>query len=122
MWQVKPGHLHNHIDGRTLQHQIHLINSVTGGEHRLQLMLRLPSCAVCRRPFPQSDLGLLDPGAALDEAMALLNPHHEAVLQYSQRHNVPILLGELASNVPAGHRLVKAADRRLLVPPPRLSK
>jgi hypothetical protein len=116
-WQKRPGHEHDHIDGRTLQHNIRLYNSVTGGEHLLHLLLKTPCCATCNRPFPQSDLGFLDPRRALADALEMLNPNHAAILLYSQTHNIPILLGDLAGTVPDGHKAINAQGRRFLIPP-----
>lgn len=120
-WQKKPGHEHDHICGRTLQHHIHLFNSVTGAEHNLHLRFGLYHCAACKRPFHHADIGSrdpsqLDPGAELEQALAMLNPNHEAILEYSKRHNVPILLGDLATTVPGSHRLVDPHGRRMLFP------
>lgn len=132
-WQKRPGHEHDHIDGRTLVHNIRLFNSATGAEHNLHLLLKTPCCATCRRPWSQQDyatfLGInpkkldpwgpsgLDPRAKLQEALALLNPNHAAILEYSKRHNIPILLGDLAGTVPDGHKAINAQGRRFLIPP-----
>lgn len=121
-WHKRSGHHHDHLDGRTLVHNIHLANSVTGAEHHLQLLLKSPCCAVCRRPFTQTDLGLLDPKAEIEKALEMLNPNHDAILQYAQKHNVPILLGELASTLPDGHKHVNVAGQRFLVPSPNGNK
>lgn len=115
MWQKKPGPDHNYIDGRTMQHNIHLFNSVTGGEHNLHILLKSDCCAVCKRPFNQGHAATTDPGAELEAALAMLQPNHAAILDYSRKHNVPILIGELASTVPETHRLVTSAGRKLLV-------
>lgn len=121
-WQKRPGHEHDHIDGRTLQHNIRLFNSVTGAEHNLHLLLKTPSCPTCNRPFAHADAGFrepgdLDPRAELEQALALLNPNHAAILEYSKRHNIPILLGDLAGTVPDGHKAINAQGRRFLIPP-----
>lgn len=132
-WQKKAGHDHDHIDGRTLVHNIHLFNSATGAEHNLHIQLKQPCCMTCRRPWSQADLaawmGLepgtpayreptdLHPGDALEEALEMLNPNHAAILEYSKRHNIPILLGDLASTAPDGHKAINAQGRRFLIPP-----
>jgi hypothetical protein len=117
MWQVKPGHEHNHIDGRSLQHNVHLFDDVTGAEHRIHLLLKADSCPACHRPFPKDSLGHLDPKAAVADALKMLGANLEAVMAYAHEHGVPIVLGPLATSVPAGHRLVANAGVRALLPP-----
>jgi hypothetical protein len=116
-WQLKEGHEHNHIDGRTHVHKIHLFNQVTGGEHHIQLLLGASACRECKRSFPQSDLSALDPYAAINEEIALLSENHRAIMAYSQLHNIPIRVGPLATVVPEGHRISIQNSIRVLHPP-----
>ena len=119
MWQKKSGVEHDSICGRTLQHVIHTYNSVTGAEHNLQLLLKVPCCATCGRPFAQTDLGILDPQAEVTKALAALQENHEAIMEYARTHNVPILIGPLATVVPEGHRAITSRAGRSLILPRR---
>lgn len=104
-WQVRPGHEHNSIDGRTHVHHIHLFNQVTGGEHNIDLLLGAPSCRECHRPFAQDSLGYLDPAAEINAALETLMGNHIAIMEYAGKHGVPIHLGPLHSHVPPGHKI-----------------
>ena len=107
VWAVRPGHEHNHIDGRTHVHHIHLFNQVTGGEHHLQILLGVPQCRDCGRPFAQNDLGLVDPVAEINSALEALEANHQALASYAGTHGVKVKLGPLASLVPQGHGVIK---------------
>lgn len=114
MWAVRQGHEHNHIDGRTHVHHIHLFNQVTGGEHNIDLLLHAPECRECHRPFAQSDLGGLDPAAEINAALATLHANHAAIVAYAGKHGVPINLGPLAAVVPPDHRVTQHGAFRML--------
>ena len=116
MWQVKDGHEHTYLDGRTHVHHVHLVNPVTGGEHEIQLLLGAPVCRECRRPFAQSHLSTLNPHAEIEKAIAALRENHDAVMAYIQKHGIPVRLGPLASHVPEGHRTTQHGSVRLLHP------
>jgi hypothetical protein len=109
-WAVRQGHEHNHIDGRTHVHQVHLFNQVTGGEHNLQLLLGVAKCRECGRPFAQSDLGGLDPAAEINAAIKTLAKNHQAIMAYAGKHGIPIKLGPLATLIPAGHKATHVGD------------
>ncbi len=105
MWQKKPGHDHDHVDGRTHTHNIHLFNSVTGAEHNIHILLGVDGCPTCGRAYPKNDLGHIDPKAIVDEALAMLRENHAAVLAYAERHNIPVKVGPLHALIPDGHKL-----------------
>jgi len=113
-WKLRVGPEHNHVDGRTHVHHIHLFNQVTGGEHNLDLLLGTPKCPECNRPFAQSDLGSLDPAAEINKALETLQANHAAVMEYAGRHGVPVNLGPLASVLPMGHRITAHPFGRML--------
>lgn len=117
-WQVREGHEHNFIDGRTHVHHVHFFNRVTGGEHELQLLLGCPKCPACQRPFKQSDLSTLDPAAEINKTLSHLMANHNALMDYAARHGHAIRLGPLANHVPHGHKIVISPDstRHLHVP------
>jgi len=121
-WIVRPGAEHNHIDGRTHVHHVHLFNQVTGGEHNIDLLLASPTCPECRRPFAQSDLSHLDPAAEINAALETLNGNHAAIMNYAHRHGVPVALGKLASHVPSGHQVTIHGGIKMLHTPRRDSK
>lgn len=116
-WQVRAGHDHNFIDGRTHVHHIHLFNQVTGGEHNLEILLGCPMCPTCRRPFEQSDLLGLDPASEINKALSILTFNHLALMGHAQRNSVPIRLGPLAEQVPLGHKITIHGDHRMLHTP-----
>ena len=121
MWAVRSGHEHNHIDGRTHVHHVHMFNQVTGGEHNIDLLLGSPHCRECHRPFAQSDLGGLDPAAEINMALGDLMVNHAAIMEYAGKHGVPINLGPLASHIPAGHKITNHGPFKMLHVP-RVSK
>lgn len=114
MWEVRQGHDHNHIDGRTHVHHIHLFNQVTGGEHNIDLLLHAPECRECHRPFAQSDLGGLDPAAEINAALETLRANHDAIMDYAGKHGHPIKLGPLHCLIPDGHRVTQHGPFRML--------
>lgn len=113
-WAIRPGHDHNHLDGRTHVHHIHLFNQVTGGEHNIDLLLGTPMCPNCKRPFAQEYLGHLNPDAEVEAALETLNNNHRAIMEYVQHYGVPILLGPLATIVPPGHKRVAVGNDHFL--------
>ncbi len=113
-WGIRPGHEHNHIDGRTHVHHVHLFNQVTGGEHNIDLLLGCPKCPSCQRPFAQSDLGGLDPAAEINAAIEALMENHAAIMEYAGKHRIPIGLGPLGSHIPPGHKVTNHGAFRML--------
>jgi hypothetical protein len=117
MWNVLEGPHHNYIDGRTHVHHVHLFNQVTGGEHEIQLLLHTPVCRECNRPFPQSDLGGLDPYLTISQVLSDLTLNHGAIMKYIQKHGIPVKLGPKANYVPPSHKLTTHGEIRMLHPP-----
>jgi hypothetical protein len=114
MWELRQGHEHNHIDGRTHVHHVHLFNQVTGGEHHLQILLGCPKCRECGRPYEQNELGHLDPAAEINKALEALRGNHQALMTYAGRHGVPVRLGPLASHIPGGYKTTQHESMTLL--------
>lgn len=117
MWQPRQGMEHNYIDGRTHVHHVHFYNSVTGGEHQVQLLLGPSACGVCGRPFEQSDLGSLDPLAETQAVLINLKANHDHLMAYIKRHGVPVMLGPLAHQVPDNQRHAVVSGNKMLLPP-----
>lgn len=116
-WAVRPGPEHNHIDGRTHVHHVHLFNQVTGGEHNVDLLLGSPKCRECQRPFEQSDLGHLDPAAEINAVIETLLGNHAAIMEYAAKNGVPVRLGPLATFIPAGHKVTQHGALKMLHTP-----
>ena len=104
-WALRQGPEHNHIDGRTHVHNIHLFNQVTGGEHNIQLLLHVPVCRECGRAFSKNDAGGLDLAAAIEAEIKILEANHVKVMAHAQASGVPIKLGPLATLVPDGYKV-----------------
>ena len=119
-WAVRPGYEHNHIDGRTHVHNVHLFNQVTGGEHNIHLLLGVTACRECHRPYEQSDLGQLDPAAEINKALEALMGNHDAVMEYAGRHGIPIAVGPLHSIIPDGHRVTAHPFGKMLHVPRKM--
>jgi hypothetical protein len=117
VWAVRQGPEHNHIDGRTHVHHIHLFNQVTGGEHNIDLLLGSPQCRECGRPFAQSDLGGLDPAAEINAALEMLHANHTAIMAYAGKHGVPIRIGPLHSLIPTGHKVTTHGALKMMHAP-----
>jgi hypothetical protein len=115
-WAIRQGHEHNHVDGRTHVHHIHLFNQVTGGEHNIDLLLGTPMCPNCKRPFAQDGLGHLNPAAEIEAALEALQGNHAAIMEYVQIYRVPVLLGPLAAIVPPEHKLLSVGAHKFLHP------
>lgn len=113
VWALRQGPEHNHIDGRTHVHHIHLFNQVTGGEHNIQFLLHVPTCRECGRAFERKE-GALDIGAAISAEIGILEANHARVMTHAKASGVPIKLGELATIVPEGHRVTFHGPYRML--------
>jgi len=117
VWAVRPGHEHNHIDGRTHVHHIHLFNQVTGGEHNIDLLLHVPKCRECGRAFP-SGKAPVDIAASvaqdLQNEFDVLEKNHAEIMAYAAAAGLPIKLGALASLRPPGHSLIAVGGLNML--------
>jgi len=122
MWHIPNDEEHNHIDGRTHEHHIHMVNDVTGGQHDIILRLGVDSCPHCKRPYPKDDLGQLDHIQAIQEALEMLEKNHAAVMDYAAQRGIPIKVGPLHSRVPNGHRLAQSGKHKMLIPPRKQDK
>lgn len=116
-WAIRPGPEHDHIDGRTHVHRVHLFNQVTGGEHNVELLLGSPVCRECRRPFEQDGVSGLDPAAEINSVLSVLQHNHNRILDYAGNHGVPIKLGPLATVIPQGHRVTNHGEQKMLHAP-----
>lgn len=105
---------HNHIDGRTQQHNIRLVNHVTGGEHLVHILLGVHSCPTCGTVFPQDSNGDVDVQVVVEQALHQLQVAHERLMDHAARHGVPIVVGPLHSRVPNSHRVQEHKGRKLL--------
>lgn len=114
MWHKLPGPDHDHIDGETMVHHIHLANSVTGARHNIHILLGCPSCPTCGTVFPK-DGEQHDPKAAVEAALEILRANHESILAYAEKHGLAIKVGEYHAVAPEGMRLHHAGPHRILV-------
>ena len=117
VWAVRPGHEHNHIDGRTHVHHIHLFNQVTGGEHNIDLLLHAPKCRECGRAFPNgaTPVDIAESVAVeIENQFNILEANHAAIMDYAGRTGLPIRLGPLASHRPPGHAILLAGNLTML--------
>ncbi len=120
VWAVRPGHEHNHIDGRTHVHHIHLFNQVTGGEHNIDLLLHVPTCRECGRAFPggESPIDLATAVAPqIQKELAILEQNHADIMAYAAATGLPIKLGPLAHLRPTGHTVLAVGDLKMLQVP-----
>jgi len=116
MWQKKAGHEHDHVDGRTHTHHIHLFNSVTGAEHNIHIQLGLPSCPTCGRAYPTDDIGNLDPKSIVQAEVQALQERHGALLAYAEKHGIAVKVGDLHSVVPDSHKAIQVGAHKMLMP------
>lgn len=115
VWALRQGPEHNHIDGRTHVHHIHLFNQVTGGEHNIDLLLHVPACRECGRAFPGSifpvDAALT---AEIQKQIGILEENHVNIMAYAAAAGLPIKLGQLASVKPPAHLVSLVGDMKML--------
>lgn len=110
MWRKET----EYIDGRTGEHIVHLLNLVTGGEHKIQIQLAPDACQHCTRAFPKDDFSAINPKAIVEDHLAMLNANHDAVMAHAAKHGLMVRVGEQSSLVPQGHRVVQSGRDRFL--------
>ena len=118
VWAVRPGLEHNHIDGRTHVHHIHLFNQVTGGEHNIDLLLHVPKCRECGRAFPGTAIPALPAiKGAIQAEFEILEKNHAEIMAYAAATGIPIKMGILASLKLPGHTVIPVGDTKMLQVP-----
>lgn len=81
-WELK----HQEVDDARGMHIMHLVNRVTGAEHKLQINLLSGKCAHCGRTNPP--LSEINPADWLRSELAALEARHELLQKYKKKHRL----------------------------------
>lgn len=76
------------VDHQLGMHIVHLEDSLTKAQHKLQICIGADSCPHCGHVVPKTNTGELDPRALIAAETAALEQVHADINRYAKTHKV----------------------------------